>query len=44
MRRGKFKDEGFIFRHPQDRRSGSFFYVTKKNFEKYKRDIDIYVI
>ncbi len=39
LRRGRCRQQGFIFRHPQDKRRRSFFYVTKRNFAKYKKEV-----
>lgn len=41
MKHGKYKQQGFIFRHPQDKRRRSFFYVTKRDFAKYKKEVAI---
>ncbi len=38
IKRGKCRNQGFIFRFSNNPNSRSFFFVTKKNFAKYQRE------
>lgn len=36
-RKGRFRKQGLLFRHPLDRRKRSFFFITSRDFAKYNR-------